>query len=193
LSPKELQFLISLELSHIVFEHTRLTSKDIWRGAKSKSLDLAQVLLMALPILGTLGNMLGKYSNLSYVSKIMMGVDKMDNVIEKGQMAIEYGSKVESMITKKNEKEKNLLATSRLMEISADRVGLLLTQDIKSCVMAILKSDPDFEEIKNAIETNGLLSFLKLQNKESEYTNQAYIIRLKMLFSFYLTNDDIRC
>lgn len=191
LSYKELQFLISIELSHILFEHTRLTSKDIWRGAKNKSLNLAQVLLIALPVLGTLGNVIGKYANISYLGKMINGIDRINNVVEKGQTAIEYSGKVRTIISKKEEKEKNLLATSRLMEISADRAGLLITKDIKSCLTAILKSDSDFEQTKEFIEKKGVLTFLKQQNEELEYLNQSYIIRLKMLFNFYLTNDII--
>jgi len=191
LSPKELQFSISLELSHILFEHTRLTSKDIWRGAKNKSLNVAQALLVALPILGTLGSVVGKYASFSYLNKMIHGIDRVNNVIDKGQTAVEYGGKFKTLIGENEEKEQNLLATSRLMEISADRVGLLVTKDIFSSINAILKTDPDFEEIKKSVEQEGIVHFLKQQNDALEYLHHPYVIRLKMLFSFYLTSDQV--
>ena len=191
LSPKELQFSVGVELSHILFEHTRLTSKDIWRGAKNKSLNLAQTLLFALPILGTLGNVVGKYASFSSLNRMIIGMDRVSNVLDRGQMALEYGNKIQHMVVEKDDKEQNLLVTSRIMEISADRVGLLANKDLVACVIAVFKADPDFETIKAVIEKNGILYFLKAQNDKLEYLHQSYIIRLKMLLGFYLSHKDL--
>ena len=135
--------------------------------------------------------MVGKYASFTSLNRMILGMDRVNNVLERGQMALEYGDKIKNMVVEKDDKERNLLVTSRIMEISADRVGLLATKDIVSCVTAIFKSDPDFEEIKAVIEKNGILYFLKAQNDKLEYLHQSYIIRLKMLLGFYLSNNTL--
>ena len=135
--------------------------------------------------------MVGKYASFTSLNRMILGMDRVNNVLERGQMALEYGDKLKNMVVEKDDKERNLLVTSRIMEISADRVGLLATKDIVSCVTAIFKSDPDFEEIKAVIEKNGILYFLKAQNDKLEYLHQSYIIRLKMLLGFYLSNNTL--
>lgn len=189
MSKTELQFAVAVELSHILFEHTRITSQDVWRGAKNKSMSLAQVLLIALPALGTISGLIGRFVDITRFKKILTGVDTVSDTIDKGQTVIDYGSKIKDFFTKNDTKEQNLLATSRLMEISADRVGLLMTKDLKSTVSAIFKLDNDFKTIKNDIINKGLYNFLKDKNENNEFTKQNYVIRLKTLFSFYLQTD----
>lgn len=181
----ELKFSIALELTHILFEHTRITSKDVWRGAKSKGMDIAGVLLIALPALSTVGNFAGKFINITKYTNLLSGVDRITNVVDKSQSAIEYGGKISEKFTA-NQKESELLATSRLMEISADRVGLLLTKDIKSSISALLKNNDGFAASKEKINAIGLHNYLSQQNEKGEFLYQELIIRIKTLCSFYL-------
>lgn len=182
----ELTFGITQELTHILFQHTRITSKDVWRGAKNKGMDIAGTLLTALPIVSQVGGIAGKFVNVSSLSNLLSGVDKIGNVIEKGQTAIEYGSKITDRFQKNSNEQSNLLATSRLMEISADRVGLLLTKDLKSAVSVLVKSMDDFELVKEKIIKQGLTDYLSQQNKDGDFVHQELIVRIKTLCSFYL-------
>ncbi len=184
----ELTFNLALELTHILFKHTRLTSKDVWRGAKNKGMDLAGVLLVALPVVSTVGSFAGKFIDITKYTKVFTGVDTITNVVGKGQSAIEYGEKItEKFTSRKNESE--LLATSRLMEISADRVGLLVTQDLKSCIHVLLKNNDDYEASIQKINEEGLYTYLSQQDDKGEYIHQELIIRIKTLCSFYLQLD----
>lgn len=184
----ELKFNLALELTHVLFEHTRITSKDVWRGAKSKGMDLAGVLLIALPMVSTLGNFAGKFINITKYTKIFSSVDQVTNVVDKGQTALEYGEKITDKFTnKKNESE--LLATSRLMEISADRIGLLLTDDLKSCINVLLKTSDNYATAKEKINTNGLHQYLKQKNEKGAFIHQELIIRIKTLCSFHLREN----
>ncbi|WBX74265.1 hypothetical protein PG913_03370 [Tenacibaculum pacificus] len=189
LSKVELQFAMTLELSHILFEHTKITSGDVWRGAKNKSVDMVQTLLVALPILGSLGGVLGKLSSVSNFSKVFNNIDKVTNVLDKGQLFIEYGSKIENVISKDTEKERSLLITSRLMEVSADSIGLLLTENLEACVRTMFKVSANYNVIKEIIDTKGIFYFLNLKNEKDEFINQEYVFRLKSLLSFYLITD----
>ena len=185
LTENELVFNLTQELSHILFEHTRLTSKDVWRGAKKKGMDVAGVLLVALPMVSTVGSFAGKFINISKYTKVFNSVDAVANVVDKGQTALTYGEKITDKFTKQ-QKESELLATSRLMEISADRVGLLLTRDLQSCVHVLLKNNTDFKVASAIINQKGLYAYLSQQNEEGAFIHQELIIRIKTLFSFYL-------
>ncbi|MBW1297853.1 hypothetical protein [Aquimarina litoralis] len=187
-TPQELKFNLALELTHILFEHTRITSKDVWRGAKSKSMDLAGVLLVALPILSSVGNIAGKFINISKYTNLLTGVDKITNVVEKGQTAVSYGEKITDKFTSSS-KESELLATSRIMEISADRVGLLVTNDLHSCIRVLLKNSDDFIDANEQIQKEGFRNYLQQQNKKGEFIHQELILRLKTLCSFYLKSQ----
>ncbi|GAA3522914.1 hypothetical protein GCM10022393_42000 [Aquimarina addita] len=187
-STNELTFNLALELTHILFGHTRVTSKDVWRGAKSKGMDLAGALLIALPVVSTVGNYASKFVNITKYTNVLTGIDKVANVVERGQTAVEYGEKITDKFTN-NKKESELLATSRLMEISADRVGLLLTNNIKGCMSVLLKTSDDFVLVKDKINKEGLYKHLEQKNDKGEFIHQELIIRIKTLCSFYLTQD----
>lgn len=187
-TPNELKFNLAIELTHILFEHTRITSKDVWRGAKSKGMDLAGVLLIALPMVSTLGNFAGKFINITNYSKIFSNVDQVTNVVDKGQTALEYGEKITDKFTN-SKKESELLATSRLMEISADRIGLLLTDDLRSCVSVLLKTSDDFTKSQEKINTQGLRQYLEEKNEKGEFIHQELIIRIKTLCNFHLREN----
>jgi len=96
---------------------------------------------------------------------------------------LEFGNKVTEKFTDQK-KESELLATSRLMEISADRVGLLTTTDLKSTIKVLLHHHTDFE-IGNQTD---LYQFLSQKNDKDEFNYQELIIRIKTLCSFYLRN-----
>ncbi len=181
----EMKFSMAIELTHILFEHTKITSKDVWRGAKSKGKDFAGVLLVALPILGTVGSLAGRFFNISRFGKLLSGLDLFGKVIDKGQTAAEYGGKLSDKFIKE-QKESEMLATSRLMEISADRVGLLMTNDLRSSINVLLKTNDDFLANKDSIQEKGLHDYLMEQNEKGEFIRQELIIRIKTLCSFYL-------
>ncbi len=188
LSLSELQFLIAVEMAHIVFEHTPITSKDVWRGAKNKGMNIAEVLLVALPILSSVGTVASKFVNVSKLTSVFNGVEKITNVVDKGQSAISYGEKINDKLNLKT-KDSDLLATSRLMEISADRVGLLMNMDLKSSIAAMFKIEPIYEKVQDQIRKEGLQAVLETIDDEERFIYQEYTIRLKTLCSFYLAYE----
>lgn len=190
LDENELRFMIATELAHMLFKHTRITAQDVWVGAREKGTNLAEIALIALPIVGTIGGLAGKFTDISRFTKLFKGVEQVNNVIDKGQSTLSYGEKIiEKIPNKESEKERTLLASSRLMEISADRVGLLTTKNIKTAICAILKSRKHFQETKKIIEREGLIAYLSKKDSEGSFTNQELTIRIKTLISFYLNHE----
>ncbi|WP_282116681.1 hypothetical protein [Cellulophaga baltica] len=190
LNEQELRFVIATELAHVLFKHTRITSQDVWVGARKKGTNLAEIALIALPIVGSIGTLAGKFTDISRFSKVFNSMEQVNNVIDKGQNALSYGGKIaEKIPSKASEKERTLLASSRLMEISADRVGLLAVKNLESAVCAILKLRKDFENIKEVIKQKDLVAYLSEKDDDGSFKNQELTIRIKTLISFYMDHE----
>lgn len=192
LNYNELKFLIAIELAHIYFEHSKITSTDVWRGAAEKGFSIVSAVLTLLPFAGSLGNILGNFSNIERYSKILNNVEKATNVVEKGQNILEAGEKLNISLLPKNENDKNknqeLLITSRLMEIIADKVALLFSNDIEAAIKTIVMSLPSYEKELPIIKKYGLYNFLERVDDNGEFIYQETIIRIRSLCSFYLSN-----
>ncbi|WP_299889042.1 hypothetical protein [uncultured Lacinutrix sp.] len=187
----ELKFLIAIELAHIYFEHSKITSTDVWRGAAEKGFSVINVLLTVLPFAGSIGGMLGNFVNIEKYSKIFNKVEKASNVIEKGQNIIDIGEKLNiNSLNKSNttNNSQDLLITSRLMEIIADKVALLFCNDLNAAIKSIISSSKLFEEEVINIERYNLSKLLERTNENDEFYYQETIIRIKNLCAFYLSD-----
>ena len=191
LNINELRFLIAVELAHIYFEHSKITSSDVWRGAAEKGFSVISVLLTILPFAGSLGSILGNFTNVDKYLKIVSNVEKASNVAEKSQDILEVGDKLNINFLNKNDEttsSQDLLITSRLMEIMADKVALLFSDDLYAAVRSIILSTPAFEKELPAISKYGLKNVLERINDKEEFHHQETIIRIKSLCSFYLSD-----
>ena len=197
LNYNELTFLIAIELAHIYFEHSKITANDVWRGATEKGSSIVSVLVSLLPFAGSLGTILGNVTNVDKYTKIVNGVQKASNVAEKGKNILEIGEKLNINLLSNDKKESNsqdLLITSRLMEIIADKVALLFCGDLHDAIKSIIRSTSFFDKDLLSIDQYGLYTLLNRTNTADEFYYQETIIRIKSLCSFYLsdTYDDMR-
>ncbi len=191
LNYNEITFLIAIELAHIYFEHSKITATDVWRGAAEKGFSIVSVLLTLLPFAGSIGAMLGNFSHIDKYAKIVNSVEKASNVAEKGQNIMEVGEKLNINLLSKDKRSSNsqdLLITSRLMEIIADKVALLFCNDLHPAIKSIIRSSNSFEKELPNIEKYGLYKLLERTNEDDEFYHQETIIRIKSLCSFYLTD-----
>ena len=72
LNDNELRFIVATELAHVLFKHTRITAQDVWVGAREKGTNLAEIALVALPIVGTIGGLAGKFTDISALRSYSM-------------------------------------------------------------------------------------------------------------------------
>jgi len=186
----ELQFTVASELSHIYFKHTKLTSKDVWRGLIEKGVFVADTALAVIPMAGFFAKTLKNVPKLNLLTKIFQGTA---NGIAGGKTAYDAALRLTEYYAKKEktkkEKQKSLLAVSRLMQYTADRAGLLVCGNLASAVKAVLLTEKfdnsSFEEIKNT----SLKEFLLKQNNDKTFKYQKTALRIANLFSFYFSED----
>lgn len=194
LDTNSLCFLVAIELAHIYFKHSKITATDVWRGAAEKGFTMVNMLLTFLPFVGNIGTLFGNVTNIEKYTKILDKVETVANVAEKGQGILEWGEKFNILSKKKSQENdsQNLLITSRLMEIVADKVALLFCDDLASAVKAILANTGSYEKHMDVISNYGLQAFLARTNEEGAFVHQEISIRIKNLCSFYLSEEYIR-
>ncbi|WP_298513646.1 hypothetical protein [uncultured Kordia sp.] len=192
LEPNALVFLITIELAHIYFEHSKITATDVWRGATDKGFSLVNMLLTVLPFAGNIGTVFGNVSNVEKYGNILQRVEQVASVAEKGkeikEISERYNLNPFGKKTANADSSENLLITSRLMEIVADKVALLFCDDLKAATKGLLVGTKFYEDYHPFIQEHGVQAFLAQTNTEDEFIHQELIIRLKSMCSFYLSD-----
>ncbi|WP_046758131.1 M48 family metalloprotease [Kordia jejudonensis] len=192
LETNALTFLVAIELAHMYFEHSKITSTDVWRGAADKGFTVVSMLLTVLPFVGNIGKIFGNIASVEKYGKIINRVEQVANVAEKGQGIMDVSEKFNLNPFSKEKSQandsQNLLITSRLMEIVADKVALLFCNDLKAAVKGLLVGTNSFEQDQHIIEQYGVEAFLARTNEQGEFVHQELIIRLKSMCAFYLSD-----
>ncbi|EDP98122.1 hypothetical protein U8527_19135 [Kordia algicida OT-1] len=187
-----LTFLIAIELAHMYFEHSKITSTDVWRGAADKGFTVVTMLLTVLPFVGNIGKIFGNVASVEKYGKIISRVEQVADVADKGQGFVEVSEKFNLNPFSKDKSQandsENLLITSRLMEIVADKVALLFCNDLKAAVKGLLVGSNTYEQDSHIISQYGVEAFLARTNEEGEFVHQELIIRLKSMCAFYLSD-----
>ena len=192
---QELKFAVAVEMAHLYFKHSRITSTDIWRGAIDKGYWVIDTALTIIPIAGLFGKSLTGISKLNAISSILQKADKLDGlsqnskgIISATNQAVElYNSKV--LKEKDNDKEKQLMATSRVLQLTADRTALIFTNELNTAIRAMfLVSNRYYTELP-LVEKYGLQDFLLKKNEDNSFQHQDFAIRLANLFAFYLSDE----
>ncbi|AXG69716.1 hypothetical protein KORDIASMS9_01943 [Kordia sp. SMS9] len=187
-----LTFLITIELAHMYFEHSKITATDVWRGAADKGFSLINMLLTILPFAGNIGTLFGNAKAIEKYGTILQRVEQVANAAEKGKeikdVSDTFNLNPFSKKTTQTNTSENLLITSRLMEIIADKVALLFCDDLKAAVKGLLVGTKFYEEYHSIITEHGVQHFLSQTNEQDEFVHQELIIRLKSLCAFYVSD-----
>ncbi|MBO6938817.1 MAG: hypothetical protein JJ863_27865 [Deltaproteobacteria bacterium] len=142
MSTGELRFVFACELAHLRLGHARVTQSDMWRGVLDKGLSGAELLLMALPLVRRV--------------KIPDAVGTILGAVKDGK-AGQVWDKATGLFRRKKDDDASdgmvereaLLVTHRLMQLSADRIGLELAGDPGPAVrsMLVLRGEDDLEGV----------------------------------------------
>ena len=186
----ELQFTVASEIAHIFFNHTKLTSKDIWRGLIEKGVFVADAALAVIPVAGFLAKTLKNVPKLNLLTKLFQGAA---NGIVGGKSAYDAALRLAEYYGKKGklkeEKQKNLLFVSRLMQYTADRAGLLVCGNLASAVRAVLLTEKFDNNPLTEIKNTSLKDFLLKQNSDGTFKYQKTALRIANLYSFWFSED----
>ncbi len=191
----ELQFIIGVEMAHLYFKHSRITSSDVWKGAMEKGYWVLDTLLSIIPAVGVFGKSLQGITKLNTISSLLQKSSKLGSISSNSKEILDATSQIVGIYksTSKKEdktnKENELLATSRIMQLSSDRAAMLFCANINSAIRAIFLSSKHYANELQTIEKYGLTKFLLKKDEEGLYIHQELAIRLSNIFSFYLSDE----
>lgn len=192
---KELKFAVAVEMAHLYFKHARITSTDVWRGAIDKGYWLFDTALSIIPVAGLFGKSLQGIGKLNSIASILQKADKLDNISQTSKgiitattQAVEvYNSK--TLKEKDIGKEKQLMATAHVMQLTADRVAMVFTEEINAAIRAMFLVSKRYYTELPVIEEYGLRDFLLKKDETGNFTHQDFAVRLANLFAFYLSDE----
>ncbi|HMJ16207.1 MAG TPA: hypothetical protein VK524_32560 [Polyangiaceae bacterium] len=192
MSEAELRFAVAAEVAHLRYGHTRVTSSEVWAGAVSKSWQSLDFALGVLPAL----------HGLKFVDRVeklasKLPTDTLRRVLENLANYTEQSSGIDPALAAANESvlsrlNEELVAAHRVMQLTADRTGLLLAGDISAAVRAMLLVRGDYRELVAPIESAGLDALLSMRTPDGKIAHQDLAVRIAALAGFYLSDDYVR-
>ena len=195
LNYSELEYAIGLELAHLYFKHSRITSTDIWRGAMDKGTWVLDAVLSVIPFIGTIGSALSKISKLNSVALFLQKTNKLQPITSKSKNIFETTTQAVNLfknIAKKDseqERKQELIAISRILMLTADRAGLLFTGDLKSAIRSIFITSKTYINEFPTVERYGINEFLLKKDNKDLYKHHDLAIRFASLFAFYFSDE----
>ncbi len=199
LTYNELKFALAVEFAFIEYKFAKLTGSDLWRGAMNTGLEIAETLLAIVPVLGVVKNILqvNALANIVEKYKLLEKTKSAEKIAKSSQEILLTASETLGIMKKtfdkkdKNSADKieNFLAISRIMQISADRTALILTNDITSAVRSVFLTSKDLYLQLEMVKKYGLNRFLLQKDEKGKFLRENLSVRFASMFSFYLSED----
>ena len=185
MSEAELFFAIGAEALHLKLGQARLTSNEVWAGAFARTKGGVELVLALLPLAKGLPLAVSAARFLDKIPEpaLRRGLDALVR-IEKNQRKVDPAAPP-SALSHSNE---HLVAAHRLMQMSADRAGLLLSGDLRASLRALLLVRPDTRALLDAMVERDLVSVL-LDAEQDSALHADLTVRFAALLEFYVGED----
>ena len=170
-----LRFAVAAELAHLRYAHSRVTSNEVWAGTVDLGLTGLGMLIAAAPLL----------KGLKAPAKHLL--DKV------GAPAItRWRKKLEGRdtISLANDNT-HVIAAQRVMQLSADRAGLLVCGDPRAAIRSMFSVHPTYLSSWPVVGSHGLRTALtrELSDEDEHERLEDLAVRVAALLSFYLSDE----
>ncbi len=192
MQPAEIRFAFGAEIAHLYFKHTRLTAQDVWQGAWQKGKMVLDTLAMGALSVQLVSNTLQQTARLS---NLLRQSERLGSLAAGTSELLQWLGDTVHLYKSADESEKllrpqdELLATSRLLQLTADRSGLLMCGNLYAAIRAIFLTQRAFVAELPVAQRYGLSEIIGRQNEQGEYVFQHLAIRLASLIAFYLSDE----
>jgi len=183
----ELGFAIGAEALHLKLGQARLTSNEIWAGAFARTKGGVELALGLLPLLRgvPLAASLTKFLDKIPEPALRKGLEALVR-FEHGQRRTSGGHEASAgALSHINE---NLMTAHRLMQMSADRAGLVLSGDLPGSLRGMLLVRPDTRAVLDAMIARDLVSGL-FEGEVEPALLRDLLVRLAALLHFFVGDD----
>jgi hypothetical protein len=188
----ELRYAIGAEIAHLRYGHARVTSSEVWAGALSKSKQGLDFALGVLPMLKGM-RFADKISRvvaripLAAARRVLDGAGSISGRMRSGLMIVPSPRPINDGVLSRINEE--LVAAHRVMQLTADRAGLLLAGDLRSAVRGLLLLRRDHQKLLVEAEREGIEAVLARRDPGGTIEHQDLAIRVAALIAFYLSDD----
>jgi hypothetical protein len=183
LAGPELDFAFAAELSHLAFGHQRVTVSEVWIGAAGKTRDALLALGLVLPVIAEIGGgrafKLLKRVSPETVARGAEAADRLEKLV---------GGRKNSLSRALGQHNEELIGAHRLVQLSADRAGLVLAPHLPSALRTILLTRADYRELFLLAHEIGLSQALE-RRPLAEAPMADLLVRIRSLVAFYLSAD----
>ncbi len=185
LDPLELRFAIAAELAHLRFQHGRFTAHDVWLGTWDKGQAAAGALAAFLPFLKYLptparaaSSGLGAILPASWADKLPLANTAARRIAGGNAARTDLGDDAS-----------RLLAAHRVLQLTADRAGLVLAGDLRAALRAMLRQSERLQAEWPVIRERGLRGALGRRDPAGKPLWPHLAARVAALVSFWLSED----
>jgi hypothetical protein len=170
-----LRFAVAAELAHLRYAHSRVTSNEVWAGTVDLGLTGLGMLIAAAPMLKGL-----KAPAKHLLDKV--GAPAITRWRQKlaGRDALSLASD-----------NSQVIAAQRVMQLSADRAGLLVCGDPRAAIRAMFAVHPGHLSSWPLVGSHGLRTALtrELRDTDEHERLEDLAVRVAALLSFYLSDE----
>jgi len=183
----ELGFAIAAEALHLKLGQARLTSNEVWAGAFARTKGGVELALGLLPLLKglPLAASLTKFMDKIPEPALRRGLEILVRYEHDQRRAAVELAAPPSALSHINEK---LVAAHRLMQMSADRAGLVLCGDLRASLRGLLLVRPDTLTVLDEMVERDLVSALLESEIEPALRNDL-VVRVAALVHFFVGDD----
>jgi hypothetical protein len=187
MSETELCFAIGAEALHLKLGQARLTSNEVWAGAFARTKGGVELALGLLPLL----------KGLPLAASVSKFLDKLPEPAVRRALEIllrfehdqrQRQPELGAPPTALSHINENLVAAHRLMQMSADRAGLVLCGDLCSSLRGLLMVRPDTHAVLQAMVERDLVSVL-LEGEIEAALRSDLVVRIAGLLHFFVGDD----
>lgn len=223
LDSAELRFAVGVEVAHLRFGHSRVTSGEVWAGVWDKGVTAISTTATLLPFLKYLPvELVGRERTVRAVQSLVPNawlesvygaeaagelaghlthdLGKLGNA--SGDVLGKAGGALDSAGTLKERLRRDdalppdlgadaarLVAAHRVMQLTADRAGLVLCGDIGAAVQAIFKTHSRLSVELTVVQRAGLAPALARRDDDGKLRFPHLAVRLAALVAFWLSDD----
>jgi hypothetical protein len=170
-----LRFAVAAELAHLRYAHSRVTSNEVWAGTVDLGLTGLGMLIVAAPMLKGL-----KAPAKHLLDKV--GAPAITRWRQKlaGRDALSLAND-----------NTQVIAAQRVMQLTADRAGLLVCGDPRAAIRAMFAVHPGYLSSWPLVGSHGLRTALtrELRDADEHDRLEDLAVRVAALLSFYLSDE----
>lgn len=183
LEEDELRFTLGAELAHLYLGHARVTSQEVLSGAFDKGKMTFEVLTSVVPLLSAFpwGRRLGQLAGYFDNKLVSRSAKRIRDYFGSGDAEASNELTLDRSV--------GLIAAHRMMQLTADRAGLLCAGDLGASIVAMWKIRPESLEYLDLLRSDGVTAAAKALAERDNDLWRSLSTRASALTSFAWSSE----